>query len=223
MSGRREVAIGLGAYAGYLLVRRLVWHERGRERALRNARRVAAFERRCHLDIEPRVQHVALRLPRLVRVLNAGYVVGNVGLSVAWLLRLYARGDQSFRAERFAAVSAFVGALPAFAMFPTAPPRMLDGFVDTMGAPGTGLDHPLIVRFYNPLAAVPSIHVAFAVVTGVGLSRRARGPIGRMGWRSYPVVVALVVIATANHFVVDVVGGAALGAAARRATRILSR
>jgi PAP2 superfamily len=219
MSGRREIAVGLGAYAAYLLVRGLVWNDAGRTRAVRNAGRVVAAERRLGVHVEPHVQRAALRWPRLVDALNGGYAAGNVALSVGWLLRLYARGDAAFAAERRAAVLAFVGALPAFALVPTAPPRMLDGFVDTLAARGYGLDHPLIIRFYNPVAALPSHHMSFAVVTGTALAHRARGPLRRAAWRCYPAAVALVVIATANHFVVDVAAGAALGAAARRAAR----
>jgi membrane-associated phospholipid phosphatase len=71
---------------------------------------------------------------------------------------------------------------------------------------------------YNPIAAMPSHHVAFAVVTGEGLARRARTRMGR-GWRGYAPVVALVVLATGNHFVVDVAAGGVLGALARRLSR----
>ncbi len=217
--GRREVAIGLGAYAGYLAVRRMVWNDAGRARAVRNARRVAALEQGVRVGVEPRVQAVALRWPRLLDGLHAGYAAANVGLTVGWLIRLHAVGDPGFRGERRAAVAAFVGAWPVFALFPTAPPRMLDGFVDTMAARGLGLDHPLLVRFYNPIAAVPSHHMAFAVVTGGALAGRARSRLGRTGWRCYPLAVALVVVATANHFLLDVGAGAALGAVARRVAR----
>lgn len=216
MSTRREVAIGLGAYGAYLVVRAMVWNDRGRARAARNAQRLAEVERALHLDIEPAVQRAMLRRPGLVRMLNAGYAAGNVALSVGWLLRLYRRGDAGFVTERRAALIAFGGALPWFALFPTAPPRTLDGFVDTLGGDGTGLDHPALVRLYNPIAAMPSHHVAFAMVTGLGLARRATNRGSRIGWRCYPGAVAVVVIATANHFVADVVAGAALGLAARR-------
>jgi len=217
--GRREVVFGLGAYAAYLAVRTFVWNERGRERATRNAERIVAAERRLHLDVEPRVQAVALRVPRVIDVLNAGYAAGNVALSVGWLLRLYHRGDPSFSRERRAALFAFVAALPFFAVFPTAPPRTLDGFVDTMAARGMSLDHPLLVRFYNPIAAMPSHHVAFAVVTGAGLAARSPSGLRRLAWRGYPVGVALAVVATGNHFVADVTAGAALGAVARKVAR----
>ncbi len=212
---RREVAIGLGAYVSYLLVRRLVWNERGRARAMVNAQRIVNFERALHLDVEADVQRALLRVPGLVHALNAGYAAGNVALSVGWLLRLYRRRDPGFVLERRAAVTAFGAALPFFALFPTAPPRRLDGFVDTLGGDDAGLDHPLLVRMYNPIAAMPSHHVSFAVVTGIGLARRASTRTSRVGWLAYPAVVAVVVLATANHFVADVIGGAVVGAVAR--------
>jgi len=122
MRGRREVAIGLDSYAAYLLVRRLVWNDAGRRRALANAERIVHLEQRLGVDIEPAVQRAAMRLPKLVDALNAAYAAGNVTLSVGWLVRLYRRRDPSFVRERRAAVLAFAGALPVFAAFPTAPP-----------------------------------------------------------------------------------------------------
>lgn len=219
MIGRREIAIGLGAYASYLTVRAIVWNQPGRERANHNARAVASIEHRLHIDIERRVQQQVLRWPRLVDTLNVSYAAGNVGLTVAWLFVLHRRSPQAYRSERSAALVAFAGALPFFAMFPTAPPRTLDGFVDTLATRGLALEHPLLVRFYNPIAAMPSHHVAFAITTGMGIARHARGPFRRAAWRSYPAVVAVVVIATANHFLLDVIGGAVLGAAARKVAR----
>ena len=196
-----------------------MWNDRGRDRAAVNARRIVDVERALHIDIEAGVQRAALRVPGLVHGLNVGYAAGNVALSVGWLLRLYRRRDPGFGTERRAALIMFGGALPFFALFPTAPPRTLDGFVDTLGGHGTGLDHPALVRFYNPIAAMPSHHVGFAVVTGIGLARRATTRASRIGWRTYPGVVAVVVIATANHFVADVIGGAVIGAVARRVAR----
>lgn len=219
MTLRREVAIGLGSYALYLAVRQVVWTERGRGRADRNARSIIDLERRLGCDLEPRVQSLALRAPRLVRLANAGYAAGNVGLSVGWLILLHRRADPGFRRERRAAVAAFVGALPIFLALPTAPPRSQEGFVDTLAAGGIDLDHPFLVRWYNPIAAMPSHHLAFAVVSGVGLAARSRHRAARLAWLGYPAVVAGVVVATANHFVLDVVAGAALGAAARGLAR----
>jgi hypothetical protein len=219
----RECALALGAYGAYLGVRALVWNDRGRARAKRNASRVVAIEQRLGVAVEGRVQDAAMRVPRLVDVLNAGYAAGNVGLSVGWLIALYRHDDADFARERRAAIAAFLGALPLFALFPTAPPRTHDGFVDTLAERGVSIDHPFLVRFYNPIAAMPSHHVAFAVVTGVALSKRARTPAGRALWLGHPLGVAAVVVGTANHFVADVAAGALLGTLARRLTRERAR
>jgi hypothetical protein len=218
----RELAIGLGGYAAYLAVRRIVWTDRGRDRARHNAERTLAAERWAGVAVEADVQRVALRLPRLIDALNLGYAAGNVGLTVGWLIALYRRADPDFARERRAAVAAFLGALPVFAAVPMSPPRALDGFVDTLAARGVSPETPLLTRFYNPISAMPSLHLAFAVVSGVGLAGRAgraRSRWRRRAWLAYPAAVAAVVVATGNHFVADVGAGAVLGAAARAVTR----
>lgn len=215
-SGWRDAVLALGAYAAYLGVRRAVLTPAGRARAHRNARRLVAIERRLGIHVEPAVQRAALRVPSALAALHAGYALANVALSVGWLISR--RGRPRYAREQRAALAAFLGALPVFLAMPTAPPRTQDGFVDTMAMSGIDIEHPFLVRFYNPVAAMPSHHVAFAVVTAGGMSA------GRpAAWRAlataYPAVVSLVVLATGNHYVLDVAAGAALGAAARRLTR----
>lgn len=215
-----EAGLGLGAYAAYLAVRRAVMTPEGRERARRNAWRLIRLERRLGLGVERRVQRVALRADGLAHLFHAGYAVANIGLSVAWLVTLYRRGDPRYARERRAALAVFLGALPVFVALPMAPPRTQKGYVvDTMAARGIDIEHKFLVRFYNPIAAMPSHHVAFAVVSGVGLASRARSPAARIAWSAYPALVATVVVATGNHYVLDVPAGAALGAAARALTR----
>lgn len=215
-NGRHEAAYGVGAYAAYLAVRALVWNDRGRERAVVNARRVLAAEQRVGIAVEQRVQAVATRVPSVASVLAAVYAGANVALNVGWLMSLRRRGAAHFRRERRASMIAFCSALPFFAAFPTAPPRALDGFHDTLAERGLPLDGAILVKCYNPIAAMPSHHVAFAMVTGLGLASQAGSRRRALAWRTYPAVVALVVMATANHFVADVAAGAALGALARR-------
>jgi len=222
-SGWREAAYGVAAYGAYLAVRSVVWNGRGRARADRNARRVIALERRLGLLVEPTVQRAASRTPGLLDLVSVGYAAGNVALSVGWLAWLRHRGDAGFRRERRAALVTFLGALPVFLLFPTAPPRTQEGFADTMSDLGVDLDRPAVQRFYNPIAALPSHHVAFAVLTGLSFAERARHPARRaVGW-SYPPVVSLVVVATGNHYVADVAAGASLGLLARWITRVIDR
>jgi hypothetical protein len=216
-SVRREVVLGLGIYALYLLVARLVLRLDGRARARRNAERIVAFERRTGLDVEPAVQRALLRYPRLVHGLNVGYGLFNVTMTVGWLALLYRRRDDGYHRFRRTCLLAHVGAQPVFFLLPTAPPRVLDGFVDTLSeVSGVDLEHPLLVRFYNPVAAMPSLHVAFAVVTGGEVAERTDSMLVKSVARAYAPLVATVVAGTGNHYVLDAVAGAALGVAVRR-------
>ena len=214
---RREVALGLGVYGLYLLVARVVLRRDGRERARRNAERIVVLEERIGLKVEPAVQRALLRFPRLVHGLNVGYGLFNVTLTVGWLVLLHRRRDPRFHAFRTTCLLAHVGAQPIFLLCPTAPPRVLDEFVDTLSeVSGLDLEHPLLVRFYNPVAAMPSLHVAFAVVTGAEFAQRSGSGAVRTLARGYAPLVATVVAGTGNHYVLDAVAGAALGAVARR-------
>jgi PAP2 superfamily len=221
-SGRREAALGLGVYAVYLLAARRKRSEAARLAAAENAERVVGLERRLGIHLEPRVQALLLPRRRLVAVLNVAYVTLNVGLTVGWLMRLFHRRHPEFHRLRRAAVLSTVGAQPFFILFPCAPPRTLDGFVDTIvEVSGLDLDTGLVAQLYDPLAAMPSIHVAYAVVTAAGIARTSDGALARALAPGYPPLVALVVLATANHYVLDVVAGAALGGLALRVARAL--
>jgi membrane-associated phospholipid phosphatase len=221
-SGRREAALGLGAYALYLGVRSLVMREGGRLRARRNAERLVALERRLGLHVEPELQRLLLPRKRLVAGLNVGYAVLNFGLTVGWLGRLFFARHPEFHRLRRAAVVSFLGAQPVFLLFPTAPPRTLDHLVDTIQeVSGFDLDSGLVAKLYNPLAAMPSIHVAFALVTAAGLAETSPSRLVRRLAPGYPPLVAFTVFATANHYVLDGVAGAALGAAGLRVASAL--
>jgi len=216
-SPKRELTLGLLVYLLYLLVRRLVLQREGRDLARRNAGRIVALERRVGLDLEPGVQRALLRFPRAVHGLNVGYALFNVSLTLGWLVLLYRRRDPAYHRLRRACLLAHVGAQPVFLLFPTAPPRALDGFVDTLSeVSGFDLEHPLLVRLYNPVAAMPSLHVAFAVVTGVAIAEESESGATRAFGYAYPGLVSFVVAGTGNHYVLDTLGGAVLGAAARR-------
>ena len=221
-SGRREVAIGLGVYASYLLVRRLKANEAGHRRAAANAERIVALERRLGIHVEPDLQAALLPRRRLVAVLNVAYVTLNVGLTVGWLMRLFRRRHPEFRRLRRAAALATLGAQPVFLFFPVAPPRTLDHFVDTIAdVSGVDLDRGLVAQLYDPIAAMPSIHVAYAVVTAAGIAATSDSPVARTLAPGYPPLVALVVFATANHYVLDAVAGALLGFGVLRLARAL--
>jgi PAP2 superfamily len=223
-SASREVAIGLALYATYLLVRRLALSGDGEERAHRNAARIVALEERLGIHAEPRLQKLVLDHRRLVAALNLGYATLNVGATVVWLVRLYRQRDPAFRRFRNASALAFLGAQPVFLLFPVAPPRKLEHLVDTIAdVSGIDLDSGLIAKLYHPLAAMPSIHVTIAVVTAAGIRETSSRPWAHALARAYPSGVAAVVLLTANHYVLDALGGAVLGRGALRAAQWLDR
>lgn len=220
-SGRRETAIGLGAYAVYLLVRAGVMGRGGRARAARNAQRVVALERRLGLHVEPELQALLLpRRRRLVAVLNVAYVTLNIALTVGVLMRLFFTRHPSFHRIRRATSIAMLGAQPAFLLFPVEPPRKLEHLVDTIEeVTGLDLDTGVIVRLYNPIAAMPSIHMVFAICTSAGVLASTGAPAVRTAAYAYPPAVAFTVLATANHYVLDILAGTGLALTALRLAR----
>lgn len=219
-SGRREVVVGLGVYALYLLASRRKRGEAGRLQAAKNAERVVALERRLRIHVEPKLQELLLSHRRVLGVLNVAYVVSNAALTVGFLMRLYARRHPEFHRFRRAAVVTTLVCQPIFYFFPCAPPRSLDHFVDTIAdVSGFDLDTGPVAQLYDPLAAMPSIHVAYAVVTAAGIVDASESPVLRLLAPAYPPLVAAVVFVTANHYVLDAVAGAAVAGVALRLSR----
>jgi hypothetical protein len=215
----REVAIGLGTYGAALAVRKVVWSPGGRARARRNADRLVRLERRLGVAVEPALQRAAMgRVP--LGVLNAVYITGNIVCTVGSLAVLLRRRDPVYRPLRRGVAGTMLAAQVPFLIFPTAPPRTTDGFVDTMSeASGVDLDRGAVSQLFNPVAAMPSIHMAWAVISAESLRACSSRPSVRAAAALYPPAVAGLVLVTANHLVVDVVAGGLLGWAGLRANR----
>ncbi|MCW2601334.1 MAG: hypothetical protein JWM02_3163 [Frankiales bacterium] len=112
---------------------------------------------------------------------------------------------------RSALVIATGGALVVYATWPLAPPRfVLPGAVDTV------LDHPVlwasghgVESFINDLAAMPSLHVGWALWCAVAVVATSHSAWRHLIWL-YPLATTVVVVATANHYLLDAFGGAAV-------------
>jgi hypothetical protein len=134
---------------------------------------------------------------------------------------LYLRHNNSFYFVRNMFMVAWCIALVGYIVFPTAPPRFFPewGFVDSV-ADFTGVDptNPTANALFNPYAAVPSMHVAFALMIGMPLSILCKRRPVRIFWRVYPLLVTFVIVMTGNHFLFDaVLGGLTFLAAAATA------
>src|SRR5262249_7210163 len=99
--------------------------------------------------------------------------------------------------------------LIGFVVMPTAPPRLFPelGFVDTLANFGINHNSAIVRADANPYAAMPSLHAADSLIIGVGLFFIVRSKWAKALWLLWPVWVWFCVLATGNHFWLDVVAG----------------
>jgi membrane-associated phospholipid phosphatase len=218
----RQVALFAAAYLAYRLVRGLV--EGDANAAFAHARDLISLERTMHVFVEPSLQAWASGSHFVMVLCSWLYVNAQTTVTVGALVYLYLRHNRNFYFVRNMFMVAMAIALVGYAAFPTAPPRFMPewGFVDSVG----NLTHvhvnahsASLNALTNLYAAVPSMHVAFALMIGWTLARLVRWRVARVLWMLYPFVMAFVIIVTANHFIIDALLGAlTAGASAYAAT-----
>jgi len=218
-----EVAAVLGLYGTYELARGLAVGNEAE--ADRHARRVAAIERSVHVFFESDVQKAVHAVPGVTGVLGAAYLTLHLTVTVSVLLWLHRRRPAAFPLVRTALLFASALALVGFVLFPTAPPRLAGvGIADTIASERININGGLVSALYNPYAAVPSMHIAYALIVAGGVFAVSRRRLVRVAAALYPVTVLLVIIATGNHFFLDAAAGAVVAAlAATAAFRLLRR
>ncbi|MFJ8231361.1 phosphatase PAP2 family protein [Streptomyces sp. NPDC094448] len=188
--------------------------------AVDNGLAILRAERAVSLDFETPLnrlftEHAEIGVPADFVYASLHYLVTPVVL--VWLFR---RRPLQYRAARtWLMVSTLLG-LVGFTLMPTCPPRLLEaghGFVDTMaqyssyGWWGAEASAPRgMGGFTNQYAAMPSLHVGWALWCGVMLWRFGRTPLLRTLGVAYPLVTVIVVMGTANHYFLDAVAGAAV-------------
>ncbi len=207
----RQVSLFGGAYLAYALLRGSA--AGGAGAAFTHARELISFERTLHFFVEPSIQTWASGSHFVVVAASWLYVNAQTSVTIGALAYLYVRHNKSFYFVRNMFVLAMVLALVAYVVFPTAPPRFLPewGFVDTVAAT-TGVhdnhESGSMSALLNMYAAVPSMHIAFALMISCPLAQLARRRIVGLLWMLYPLLMTFVIIVTANHFIVDAVLGA---------------
>src|SRR5215475_8626653 len=216
-----EALVVVGLYATYELARGLVAGD-GVE-AEHHARRVVALERSLHVFVEGDVQRFAHHVPALVAVLGGAYLTMHLTVSAGALLWLHRRRPAGFALARTALLLASALALVGYLVYPTAPPRLAGiGIADTISNRSIDLDHGLVSFVYNPYAAVPSMHIGYALIIAATVVSQVRSSIVRALALVYPLVVLLVIVATGNHFFFAA-AGAAVAVVAAAAAVVLTR
>lgn len=185
--------------------------------ALAHGQALIGFERSTHTFFEPSLQALVLPARWLVDLANQVYLNSQFSITLSFLVWLYLFRNDAYYFVRNMFVVAMGLALIGYTLYPTAPPRMFPerGFVDTV-VDFSRINHDSAIAkvFINPYAAVPSMHVAFALMIGGTGLRVAHRWYAKSFWAVWPLLVVLVVIVTANHYWIDAALGAVVAAAA---------
>ena len=218
---RSEAAAVLVMYGLYELARGLVVGDTSE--ANRHALQLVGLERSLHLFLEANVQHAAHALPGLTSLLGTAYLTLHLAVTAGVLLWLHRRRLAAFPFLRTALLLASGLALVGFLVYPTAPPRLAGiGIADTVTNGHVNLNKGLVSSLYNPYAAVPSMHIGYALLVAASLFHHGRGRLVRMLAALYPPFVLLVVVATGNHFFLDAAAGALVAVVAAAGAALLT-
>ena len=195
--------------------------------AFSNARMIVDFEQSTGLFFEQGLQAWAMGQRVLIDMANFMYVNSHFVMTTGALVWLYLRHNDRFYFVRNMFMVAMGLALVGYVLMPTAPPRFFPelGFVDTIAYyVNVKHDSGLVALFFNPYAAVPSMHVAFALMVSVPALLVVRSRAAKGLWGAYPLLVTFVVIVTGNHWFMDAVAGAFVaGTSALVAKHVLER
>jgi membrane-associated phospholipid phosphatase len=210
-----QVSIWLGFLAAYQAARGIA--DRNPATAFENGLKVIDIEQRSNTLFELSLQALVQSSEVLALATWGTYWLSQftvLGLTLLWV---YLRRNEYFPRFRNLIMLANVIGLAGYVLAPTAPPRMFHdfGFVDTMARFAT-LNHGSgVVEFAsNPYAAMPSLHAADALIVGVALALLVRSRLLKAFWLAWPVWVWFTVMATGNHFWLDIAAGVAVALAA---------
>jgi membrane-associated phospholipid phosphatase len=218
---RTELPLFLAAYLFYTLARCLFVGDLDETRE--HARWIFELEQTAGVAVEGSVQR-AFDSAAASWFLSNLYLAAQLAVVPGALIWLYHRSPVLYRELRNTVVATWLIAVPIFALFPVAPPRLAEiGLVDTVSQQAAVELTGRSTIFYNPLAAVPSLHVGFAVAVGIALALALRRPWIKPLALLWGPLVALAVVATANHYVFDIATGLLVTGLGFLAGRLLAR
>lgn len=214
-----------GVYFGYSMVRN--WFGSAAvspEVAAENADRIIDIEKAMGLYIEADIQEVFIDATMFIQFWNLFYGVFHFLITFGALVWLYLRFPDDYRFWRRAGLIATASAVAGFAAFPLMPPRLLgdcgkygvcrpgEPFVDTVIEIGGiwSFESSGLETISNQYAAMPSLHIGWALWCALILVPRLRSAPARMLAASYPLLTLFAIVVTANHYWIDGLGGVAV-------------
>jgi PAP2 superfamily len=220
-----EVLAILVFYVVYSAIRNIHGGSAPPPHAFDHAHQIMSLERHLGIYHEQTIQKWAMHFRPLI--LFGNYYYGSFHFVVTiyagiFLYRNYADDYPRFRnAMAIATAIALIG----FTLYPLAPPRMFPGFVDTLLRDPAfwSFDSGGMQKVSNQFAAMPSVHIAWAFWCALALGPRLKNKAASVLAWCYPVVTLVVIIITANHYILDAVAGVGIlgigWVAANRVTR----
>jgi hypothetical protein len=179
--------------------------------ALAHAEGLLHVEQALHVDPEQALDSWLAGQHTLGVILSNYYDNAHFVVTLGLLGWLWWRRSDIYRPLRNSLVLVNLLAFVVFLLYPVAPPRMLGGFIDVVDlSHAFGSFHSgALASHADELAAMPSLHIAWAVWCSVALWRMSRRRWVRALAIAYPCMTAFAVVATGNHFVADILGGLA--------------
>jgi hypothetical protein len=205
------------AAAIYFAVRELI--EGASEAATQNASQLLRFEHALGIDVEHGLQTVVLHHPTLATASNHIYVWLHWPFLILALVVLFVRDECAYRQLKDVLVVSGIVGLVFFGFFPVAPPRFMPGFVGTVSQAERQHFLPYPMAWSNSVASLPSFHAGWTLVAALLLAQSSRSTIMKIIAFLPGVLVAVAVVATGNHYVVDVLLGSGLSLGALVALR----
>ena len=219
----RQVLIWFGFLVVYQVVRGMA--DRSPAQAIHNGLTVIDAQQRLGALWELSLQGMLLSSSFLQTLTSWTYWLSQFVVLGLALLYVYLRRNEAFLRFRNTVLAANVIGLAGYVAYPTAPPRMFPefGFVDVL-AQFSSLNHgSAIVEFAaNPYAAMPSLHAADSLIVGITMALLVRHRVAKVLWLAWPAWVAFCVMATGNHFWLDIAAGAAVALLAYAAIAAMS-
>lgn len=203
-----ELVLFLAAYLVYVGARWIFVSDLGTARL--NAGRILDLEDWSGTRVERGVQEV-FDSAAWSTVWSNVYLAAQMVVLPASLVVLHRFARPVYRGLRNTVIATWAISIPIFAMFPVAPPRLAGvGLVDMVSGNGAASLSGSSTIFYNPYAAVPSLHVGFAFAIAIAVAAAVRHPVWKVMAMLWGPIVALAVVVTGNHYVFDVMAGLAV-------------
>ncbi|MFF4228145.1 phosphatase PAP2 family protein [Streptomyces sp. NPDC001820] len=204
-----EILLIAVSYWTYSLVRNAVPEQKAQ--ALRNADWIWDAEQSLGMAVEQSVNHAANSVTWLIVSMNYYYATLHFIVTIGVLVWLYRSHPGRYAAARLVLFATTGVALVGYYLYPLAPPRLMSGndFIDTVLVHHTwgSMASGNLKNMSNQYAAMPSMHIGWSLWCGLIIFAVATAPWAKILGLLYPTLTLVVIVATANHFWLDAVGG----------------